>query len=437
MSENIFVTQHEMLDQLQATTYGYFVHEYNPDNGLVRDKSDDGHEASISATGFGLSCYPVMVADGLLSREEAAKRTLTTLKFFTESEQSQSPEATGYRGFYYHYLDIETGKRAQESELSTMDTALLVAGVLLVQQYFDRENETEDQIRSLADVLYGRIDWLWALDDGPLLRHGWRPENGFIPFSWDGYDEALLLYILALGADGAHIPPESYEARVAKYVWRRIYDYDCLYAGSLFIHQYPHIWIDFRGIQDDFMRAREFDYFQNSRDATYIQQEYAIRNPMEWDGYGVHHWGITASDGPGYAIMEIDEIFRVFFDYVPRGAPFGPDDGTISPWAAIACLPFAPEIVIPTIERFSKLELQKANDYGYKATINLTFPTEDSPWISPYHYGINQGPVVLMIENFQTELIWELMRQSPPIIRGLRRAGFQGGWLEDASTDSR
>jgi hypothetical protein len=272
------------------------------------------------------------------------------------------------------------------------------------------------------------------LNGGPLITHGWRPEAGFIPFYWDGYDESLLLYILALGSETSPVPSESYEKRFEKYIWRRLYNYDCLYAGSLFIHQFSQIWLDLRGVQDAFMRERDLTYFENSRRATYIQQEYAVRNPMEWRGYDVHHWGITASDGPGYAIMEIDEIYRVFFDYVPRGAPFGPDDGTIAPWAAIASLPFAPEIVIPTIEAFSEMEIESEEGYGYKATVNFTFPREEEsePWVSPYHYGINQGPVVLMIENYQGELIWELMRKAPPIIRGLRRAGFEGGWLEDA-----
>lgn len=436
MSNDIFKTQQDMLDKLQQDTYGYFVEEYNPDNGLVRDKSDDSNVASISATGFALSSYPVVVSDGILSREEAADRVLRTLRFFADSEQSQAEDATGYRGFYYHFLDLQTGKRINNSELSTIDTTIFLAGALLAEQYFDRDNEVEAEIRALADTLYRRVDWQWALHKGPLLSQGWRPESGFLPFSWDGYDESLLLYILALGSDTAVIPPETYAARSEKYIWRRVYDYECLYAGSLFIHQYPHIWIDFRDIQDAFMRERDWDYFKNSRAATYIQQEYAIHNPMEWRGYGVHHWGITASDGPGYALMEIDEIFRVFFDYVPRGAPFGPDDGTISPWTAAASLPFAPEIVIPTLQAFSRLELpkEKADDYGYKATVNRTFITEDEAniWVSPYHYGINQGPTVLMIENYQTELIWELMKQSPAVIRGLRRAGFEGGWLEDA-----
>lgn len=434
MSENIFKTQNEMLDKLQKETYGYFIEEYNPENGLVRDKSDEGRKASIAATGFALSAYPVVVSDGFLSREEAAERTLATLRFFANCQQGQQKDASGYRGFFYHFLDLETGKRYGDSELSTMDTALLIAGVLLVQQYFDHDNEVEAEIRQLADELYDNIDWNWAVTQRSLLSHGWRPEKGFISFSWEGYDESLLLYMLALGSETSPIPPESYRARCDKYIWRRIYAYECLYAGSLFIHQMPHIWIDFRNIQDAFMREHDLDYFENSRRATYIQQEYAIRNPMEWQGYGVHQWGITASDGPGYAIMEVDKIFRVFFDYVPRGAPFGPDDGTIAPWATIASLPFAPEIVVPTIEAYRKMEIQISNSYGYKATFNQTFPTDDESgmWVSPYHYGIDQGPVVLMIENFQTGLIWELMRQSPPIIRGLRRAGFTGGWLEDA-----
>ncbi len=434
MDTTIFKTQNEMLDKLQIETYGYFIEEYNPANGLVRDKSDESTKASIAATGYALSSYPVVVSGGLLSREEAAERTLTTLRFFAQAEQSKNKEASGYRGFFYHFLDLETGKRYGNSELSTMDTALLMAGMLLVQQYFNHDNKVEAEIRHLVGELYGRIDWQWAMARKPYIVQGWRPEKGFIPFSWEGYDESLLLYILALGAETAPIPPESYEARCKKYHFRRVYDYECLYSGSLFIHQLPQIWIDFRNIQDAFMRKHGLDYFENSRRATYIQQEYAIRNPMEWRGYGVHQWGITASDGPGYAIMEVDEIYRVFFDYVPRGAPFGPDDGTIAPWATIASLPFAPEIVIPTIEAYSQMDLEKTTSYGYKATFNQTFPTDDESgmWVSPYHYGIDQGPVVLMIENFQTGLTWELMRQSPPIIRGLRRAGFTGGWFEDA-----
>ncbi|MCA9972109.1 MAG: hypothetical protein KC425_17920 [Anaerolineales bacterium] len=433
MKQNIVKTRQDILDQLQEQTYGYFIEEYNPENGLVRDKSDGSNKASIAATGFALSSYPVVVSDGLLSREEAAARTLATLRFFAGSEQSKARRATGYRGFYYHFLDIESGERIEESELSTIDTALLMAGVLLTQQYFDHENEVEAEVRELAGELYGRIDWQWALRDG-LIVHGWCPESGFFPYTWDGYDESLLVYVLALGSDTSPVSRESYEARFKKYLWRRVYDYDYLYAGSLFIHQMPHIWIDFRDIQDAFMRRHDVSYFENSRRATYIHQEYAIRNPMEWRGYGVHSWGFTASDGPGYAIMEIDEIVRVFFDYVPRGAPFGPDDGTIAPWVVVASLPFAPEIVLPTLEVFSEMALQKANPYGYKATINFTFPVpeEAGVWLSPYHYGINQGPVVLMIENYQTGLIWELMRRCPVVVRGLRRAGFTGGWLEDA-----
>lgn len=170
MPERILETQQAMLDQLQVETGKYFLQEVSPHNGLVRDKSDDGHTASISATGFALSVYPVMVREGLMDREEVAEKTLTTLKFFAKSEQSRKRRATGYRGLYYHYLNLESGERAEESELSTMDTALLMAGVLLAQQYFNQESEIDEEIRTLASELYDRVDWRWALADGPLVR---------------------------------------------------------------------------------------------------------------------------------------------------------------------------------------------------------------------------------------------------------------------------
>jgi hypothetical protein len=182
------------------------------------------------------------------------------------------------------------------------------------------------------------------------------------------------------------------------------------------------------------MRDHDSDYFQNSRHATYVHQEYAIRNPKKFVGYGKHCWGFTASDGPGWIKKTIDGVEREFFDYVARGAPFGPDDGTVSPWVAVASLPFAPEIVIPTIRSFSKMRLGMARLYGFKPSFNQTYPLESSEtgwWVSPYHFGIDQGPVVLMIENYRTGLLWNIMRHCKPVVVGLRRAGFTGGWLGD------
>ena len=216
----------------------------------------------------------------------------------------------------------------------------------------------------MADTLYRRADWNWARDGGPTLTHGWRPENGFIPHRWQGYDEGLLLYILGLGSPTHPLPPESYRAYCATYQWKKIYDRELLYSGPLFTHQLSHMWIDFRGIRDEFMRAHGSDYFENSRQATFVQQEYAIRNPMNFVGYGEHCWGFTACDGPGWVKRVVNGVEREFFDYIARGAPFGPDDGTVAPWVVVASLPFAPEIVIPTVRHFARMDLGMTGNMG-------------------------------------------------------------------------
>ncbi|MCB8945077.1 MAG: hypothetical protein H6658_15125 [Ardenticatenaceae bacterium] len=421
-----------MLNALQEKTYQYFLNEVNFENGLTADRSGGPCPASIAATGFALTTYPVVVQNGFLSRQKAAQRTLNTLRFFWQCPQSQAPDASGYKGFYYHFLDMESGRRAKQSELSTIDTTLLIAGMLFAAQYFDGETAVETEIRDLADKLYRRVDWQWARSNGHLVRHAWTPEEGFLSYEWEGYDESILLYILGLGSPTHPLDTHNYQTSAAKFSWKTIYGYEYIYAGPLFIHQFPHIWIDFRDIQDDIMQPKALDYFINSRRATYIQQEYAIRNPLAFNGYDQYHWGLTASDGPGPHTMEVDEIERIFFDYISRGVPYGPDDGTVAPWAVVASLPFVPEIVLPTIQKLNELELQAATPYGYKATINRTFPEQNDKngWVSPSHYGINQGPIVLMIENYKTEMIWQLMKQCPYLVNGLQRAGFRGGWLE-------
>ena len=169
------------------------------------------------------------------------------------------------------------------------------------------------------------------------------------------------------------------------------------------------------------------DYFENSRQATFVQQEYAIRNPMNFVGYGEHCWGFTACDGPGWVKRVVNGVEREFFDYIARGAPFGPDDGTVAPWVVVASLPFAPEIVIPTVRHFARMDLGMTGKYGFKPSFNQSFAVPDSPtgwWVTPYHFGIDQGPVVLMIENYRTGLLWNIMRRCPAVVAGLRRAGF-------------
>lgn len=418
---------------LQRDSFSYFVHEANSTNGLVIDKTAPDWPASIAATGFALTAYPVGVERGFLSRAAAVARTLATLRFFSNSPHGPQPDATGYQGLYYHFLDMRTGRRAWHCELSTVDSAFLLAGMLTAAGYFTADKADEREIRILADMLYRRANWQWAQNDGATLTHGWKPESGFLQYRWEGYDEALLLYMLALGSPTYPLSENSYAAWCSTYRWQHHYGYDYLYAGSLFTHQLSHTWIDFRGIQDAFMRDRGTDYFENSRRATYVQQHYAIDNPLDFKGYGRCCWGITASDGPGAQTIRVDGVERQFFDYLARGVPHGPDDGTLAPWAVVASLPFAPEIVVPSIEHFlCRPELKAAQHYGFRATFNATFPGPSGGacgWVSPWNYGLNQGPIVLMMENYLSGLIWRLMQSCSYIVSGLRRAGFTGGWL--------
>jgi len=432
MNPKKFSTDTE-LEKLQRESFDYFLHEVNPDNGLILDKTAPNWPASIAATGLALAAYPIAVNRGFMSRTLAIERTLTTLRFFWNSPHGPEPDATGYKGFYYHFLDLQTGRRAFFSELSTVDTAFLLAGMLTARLYFDGQTPAEEQIRSLADKLYARTDWQWAQNEGDTVTHGWKPEIGFLPYRWEGYDEAMLLYILGLGSPTFPLSQSSYSAWTQSYEWKKFYGYEYLYAGSLFTHQLSHIWLDFRGIQDDYMRQKDSDYFENSRRATYVQQQYAIHNPKNFVGYSACCWGITATDGPGPKMLTIDGIERQFFDYVARSVPYGPDDGTIAPWTAITSLPFTPDIVLPMIEHcIYRLKLKKGNRYGFKSTFNLTYQEASNPtrgWVSPWHYGINQGPIILMIENYRTGFLWSLIRHCPYILNGLKRAGFTGGHL--------
>ncbi|MBC7138582.1 MAG: hypothetical protein H5U17_07490 [Defluviimonas sp.] len=420
------------LDALQRHAFDYFLNETNLTNGLVADKSQPGAPASIAAVGFALAAYPVGVERAWISRIDAIERTLAALRFFWSAPQGADPDMTGYKGFFYHFLDMSTGRRAGLCELSTVDTGFLLAGMLAAAAYFDRNSEDEQEIRTLADALYRRVDWPWACDGGATISHGWTPEAGFLPYRWEGYDEASLLYVLALGSPTHPLAAESYLAWTSTYQWKEIYGYEFIYGGPLFIHQYSHIWIDFRGIQDAFTRDKGIDYFENSRRATYVQREYAIRNPLGFAGYGENFWGLTASDGPGRTTRRVNGIERAFFDYAARGAPYGPDDGTVAPWAVLAALPFAPEIVLPAIAHFQDVYPQVTGKYCFRCSFNLSFQNEEDVhggWTSPYHFGINLGPVVLMCENYRSELLWRLMRASPYIVTGFRRAGFTGGWL--------
>jgi len=422
------------LHTLQQDTFGYFLHETNPLNGLVPDSTRPGAPASIAGVGLALAAYGVGVERKYLARAQAAARVLTTLRFFWDSPHGPQPGTLGYQGFYYHFLDVRTGQRAWQSELSTMDTALLLAGALTAGAYFDRDTKDEREIRGLAEALYRRADWQWALNGGVTVAHGWTPERGFEPYRWEGYCEALLLYLLGLGSPTHPLPAASYAAWAKTYRWKKLYGHAFLYGGPLFMHQLSHIWIDFRGIRDDFMRAKGSDYFENSRRATLIQQQYAMRNPKGFRGYGENAWGITASDGPGPATRRLRGRPVRFFDYRARGIPWGPDDGTLAPWAAVASLPFAPEMVLRSLQCLSDTYPEMTSQYGFKCSFNPSFASghRKAGWISKGYYALDQGPIVLMIENYRSGLLWQLMRACEPIVHGLRRAGFAGGWLDTA-----
>jgi hypothetical protein len=429
-------TESELLDNLRRAIVDYYLTESNPQNGLIADRNEPGSPSSIAAVGMGLSVYIVAVARGILSRAGAVDRTLALLRFLNSSHQGPEPNATGYKGFYYHFLDMQTGRRAIECELSTVDTAIMMAGILTAASYFTANNEKEIELRKLAEILYRRVDWQWALNEGTTISHGWKPESGFLPYRWDtGYSEAIILYALALGSPTFPIDPQGYKEWISTFEWKKVYGIEYLYAGPLFIHQMSHLWLDFRGIHDDFNRKVGIDYFENSRRATLIHRQYGIENPLKFAHYSEYGWGLTASDGPGPAVLEVNGVQRTFFGYEARGAPFGPDDGTISPWAVATSVPFAPEIVVKTMRHIiERLRSLGRSPYGgFVASFNPTYPDRSSnlhAWTSPWIFGLNEGPILMMIENYQTELIWNAVRRCPNIVKGLQRAGFRDGWLD-------
>ena len=263
----------DQLHTLQRNTFRYFWEETNPENGLIPDNtSADDFPASIAGVGWALSSYPVAVERSFVPRAKAVERTLATLRFFWNAPQGPMPDATGHQGFFYHFLDIATGRRAWRCELSTIDTTILIAGALTAAAYFDQDSSDEREVRQLADSLYRRVDWRWAQNGEATVSHGWTPEAGFERHHWQGYNEALILYVLGLGSPSKPLPEKSYGAWTSTYRWKKLYGHELLYGAPLFMHQLSHVWIDFRGIQDAFMGRQAIDYFENSRRATYVNQ---------------------------------------------------------------------------------------------------------------------------------------------------------------------
>jgi hypothetical protein len=430
--------------ELEERTFRWFWDTANPENGLVPDRWPDPPFASIAAVGFGLSAYPVGVERGWVSRAEARERTLNTLRFFWNAPQGEAASGvTGHRGFFYHFIDMEDGLRFRDVELSTIDTALLIAGVLTAAEYFDGDDPGEREIRELADSLYRRIEWDWMQLPSGLVSMGWKPAQGRFTYGYEGYDEAMILYLLALGSPTHPVDASAWRAFTSTYDWAEFYGQEHVNFAPLFGHQYSHIWVDFRGIQDEYMRGRGIDYFENSRRATLAQRAYAIDNPHGWEGYGPEVWGLTASDGPVNRKIVVDGRERQFHTYWARGAAAGDirDDGTLAPTAAGGSIPFAPEYAVGALKEMrDRWGTHLYGEYGFLDAFNPTLDegqqvTDGATvpgvgWFDDQYLGIDQGPIVLMIENHRSGLIWELMRENEYIVRGLCRAGFSGGWLD-------
>jgi len=420
--------ENDFLDTLQYRTFLYFINEINPEIGMVKDRTTEESAASIAAIGWGVAAWAIGAEYKWISREKAAQLTLNLLRFLYNSEQSVEPDATGYKGFYYHFLNMETGKREWKSELSTIDTAWLIAGIRFAVQYYNRDNEIENEIRKLGDSLTYRIDWDWTIIEKSkheghegLVFMGYRPEKGKGEFGWFGYTEALYLYILAAGTTLSN-PMKAYEQWLSGYDWEEPYKgLPHVIFPPLFGHQFSHMFIDFRGLADKYMREKGIDYFENSRRATLTNRLYCIENPQGWVGYDSLTWGISACDGPG----DFEKDGKRFHGYAGRGAA-GPEhtiaeDGTITPEAAGGSIPFAPEVCIPALKNMYDKYGDKGlwGKYGFKDAFNLTVN-----WFDKDYLGLDQGPILIMIENYRTGLIWEYCMKDPVIQKGLERLGF-------------
>lgn len=439
------------IDTLSRRTFDFFWETTNARNGLTPDRWPSKSFSSVAAVGFALTAYPIGVSHGWVSRAAARDRVLTTLRFFWRAPQgSQGANVTGYKGFYYHFLDMETGYRFEQVELSTIDTALLLAGALTCRQYFDGTDAGDREVRALTDSIYARVDWQWARDGGAIVNMGWRPEpagnqnaRGFNISSWRGYDEGMILYVLALGSPTHPIEPAAWTEWTKTYKWNQFQGYDFVQFAPLFGHQYSHIWIDFRGVQDEYMRMRGIDYFENSRRATLSQRAYAAANSLGWRDYGPSVWGLSASDGPLDSTFTVDGRARTFHTYWARGAGAGElnDDGTLVPTAVGGSIAFAPEIVVPTLVAMrSRYGMSLFGRYGFVDAFNPTLNVNGPPlhhghivnalsWFDTDYLGIDQGPIVAMAENWRSGMIWNLLRRDNDVVRGLCRAGFTGGWL--------
>ena len=383
----------QLLDLVQRAAFEYFVHESNTANGLVKDfcrvkTKDKMPMTSTAATGFGLASLCVGASRGWISDDVAKTRILATMKFFRNDAESE-------HGFFYHFLDGETGRRWDESELSSVDTALLLAGMLTAAHYYPGT-----QIETLAQEIYKNVDWQWMMAGGRTLCMGWKPEEGFLNVRWADYCELMIIYLLALGSPTHPIPADAW------YQWGRMLNQfeneKFIACPPLFTHQYSHTFVDFRGMRDE-----EANYFTNSILATQANRKWCVANAKKFQTYREGFWGLTACDGPS--------------GYMAYGAPYGVDDGTVAPTAAISSIVFTPQESLSAIRlMLEKLGPKVWGRYGFIDAFNL-----EQKWFSNKYLGIDLGPMVLMIENHRTGLIWKTFMKEPAIQKAMDAAKFK------------
>ena len=385
----------QFLNDLEHANFQFFWDQANPHTGLIKDRcnvrtNDTTLAASIASTGFGFSAICIGEKRGFVSRSDARARVLESLSFIWHKLPT-------HRGFFYHFANINTGERIWDSEVSSVDTAMLLCGVLMCRQHFQDKG-----IDELAHAIFDRVDWTWLSEDTTLLSHGWKPESGFIPSRWDLYSELMMMYLLGLGSSSHPLKSDAW------FAWKRsIFEYDGLrYIGSyapLFVHQYSQAWFDFRGKRD-----RYADYFKNSVIATDVHRRFCIELNPQFSDYSNALWGITASDSEK--------------GYVVWGGPpaMGPIDGTIAPAAAGGSIPFLPEATMRVLRTIHDHYPKAWCRYGFVDAFN---PLTD--WYDTDVVGIDTGITMLMAENARTSFVWDTFMKNPEAQRGMANAGFK------------
>jgi hypothetical protein len=392
------------LEDLSRRSFLFFWEHADRKTGIVRDRArTDGtppgpshlNVGSIASTGFGLSGLCIAAERGWLPRGQAIERARVTLRFFADRQEQ-------HHGWFYHFVDIQTGAREWKSELSSIDTALLMAGVLTVRQCFASDRD----VVSLADRLYRRIDFHWMLNGhSTLLSHGWYPEKGFITNRWDHYSELMILYVLGLGSPTTPLSPASWTAWTRPTFSYGQYRYVHT-VPPLFIHQYAHAWVDFRGLRDP--APPHVDWFDNSVTATRAQRQFFIDLSREFPGYSENVWGVTASDTRnGYKAW--------------GGPPRHPDiDGSVVPCAAAGSLMFAPDITVPALREMHRRFGERT--YGRYGFTDAFHPVDG--WVNPDVIGIDLGITLLSAENLRSGRVWQWFMANTEIRHAIARASL-------------